>query len=175
MTKELPNSADKAGNRPSGRVYKVDFGKDEDAHNRVNPYELVDTEVVVAFLDQMSHPGAHSPSDELGEYIQRLLGDRNRTDMTPGDYAWRDRIKKIMVDIDSMDPDVVGELLAKDTVLKELFDALARTRDNAEELIEQRRALLLLADLRVGVAIRKMQRPELDAKWVGIVERLAGS
>ena len=98
---ELPRRPNDSPDKPLAKVYKVDFGKNDDSDEYFDPEEINDSEVVGRFLSQLSHPGYQRQGHNLGEYIQGILGDRNDEDVqSRASKSWSDRIKTVMIDID---------------------------------------------------------------------------
>lgn len=158
---------------PSAKVYRPNFGQQYVSPEYIQPDELSDVEIVDQFLAQLSHPSARRQSSELGEYLQSVLGGRNSSNMTEEDEAWRSRITGLMIDVDELHDDELTQLLATDEVLRELYDSLRATKEKAKELKEERRALLLLRELRAGITMRNIPTSEFhEQRWHSLVNRL---
>lgn len=159
---------------PIAEVLRPDFTGRSTSSESIKPNELSDKDIVDQFLSQFSHPSAYRQSSELGEYIQDVLGSRNASSITETDVAWRARIRGLMINVDDLHDDELDQLLNIDEVLKELYDTLKSTRDRAKELREERKALLLLRELRAGVTLGNIDTSEYDnQRWHSLVRRLA--
>lgn len=138
----------------------------------LDPTELADEEIVEQFLSQLSHPSAMRPSNELGEYIQRIIKPRSNDTLSPQDQAWRDRLLELMTDVDLLSEDELQLLLVSDPILQEIYTRLSATRARAKEFAEERAALVLLREVRAGSFLRNETTPAGDARWSTLIDRL---
>lgn len=161
-------------NEPIADVLRPDFSRRSESDEYIKPEELTNEEIVDQFLAQMTHPSAHRQSSELGEYLQSILGGRNSSTIPESENVWQGKIKDIMIDIDDLHDDELSQLLASDEVLRRLYDTLKFTRDRAKELKEERKALLLLRELRAGIIMGNIATTEFhEQRWHGLIGRLA--
>lgn len=170
-----PSNSDKPEDE-GARIYEVDFTQSRDiSDDYIDPVELNDEEVVYVFFSQLNHPGANRGSVELGIYVQKLLGGYRAGHMSAREEAWVKRMNAMLLDIDNMPLENVDVLLENDEVLQEIYKALMDTRSQATQMKEERRALLILRELRAYLFVNDIHNPEVNSLWENLIRRLANT
>ncbi len=166
---ELPHIVpiDRADNDKEAKIYEVD--------DYISPEKMSDEDVMYYFFSQLSHPGTPKQSSEFGEYIQKLLGSRKSESPSIKNQAWKDRMSKMLFEIDELSDEDLDILLENDEILQLLYKALIGTQNRAQQLKEERRALLLLRELRAYLVMNEDHEPEIDIEWKKLIEKLSNA
>lgn len=160
---------------PDAEIITLDSGRKKD-ENYFDPNDIGDQEVVDRFLAQFYHPGAlKRSSDELGVYVRELLSGEMQTPASPAQIDWRKRVVDLMVDVGGIDDSTFDHWAVVDGPFRDIFSALRRTYDNSKDVVNERKALILLLNLRAGVLERDDASRNSDEYWQNLVVRLVGS
>lgn len=168
MAETLPSEV--PSDQQPAEVIELDAYRPHDtAGEQLNPADISDQEAVQFFFSEVLHP---SNQRKVGIVVQRMIGDRDSDGLTEIDQQWRKRMSEIMIDADDLD----DESLDADTPLRTIDATLRSTRERARDLVDERRALRVLRDLRAGVTTREgLDRVRDDARWGELIRKLGGS
>ena len=170
---ELSSSSHKSEGEASAKIYEVDFIGASKSDEYIEPDDVTDAEALDLFFSQLSHPGANRSSEELGEYIQRILGNPEEAEQSKENIAWRARMDALQVSVDDLDSTEYDTLVDSDAVFRDIIDTLSSSKEHTKDLHEARKALRLLLNLRAGVIALGEVDPELNVVWHNLIARLA--
>jgi hypothetical protein len=138
---------------------------------------LTDSEVIEHFLAELRHPGVRA---RTAEYILEYTGNASYEGLPPERIAWRERMRQIC-NVNREDPNVdvltqeFGKEIIKsdsDEVIGLIEGALISTKNRSQDLVQERRALRALLDVREAAIRRGIHDTE---EWENIVDRLIPS
>lgn len=149
-----------------------------DNEEYIDPETLDDYDAYDVFFSELSHFSARRETGvQTAEHIRTILGLRLKDELSDEAIAWRTRMMKLMkYDSDRLSDKKIDELRLSgekyDEPFATIFNTLIATRDNAEQLAEERKALLLLKDLRIGAIVAGYTTDEANKKWMDVLARL---
>lgn len=145
--------------------------------DEISPDLLDDESAFALFLSQLTHPSTRQmDSHEIGGFIQDLLGAGHDEEWSSRQLAWQNRLMSLERDSDDLADEEFNELIEDGDGFDEPFativEALSTGRTSAQSMVEERRALLLLKDLRLGAVDRGLVDEVSNHKWLEIIDRL---
>lgn len=135
---------------------------------------LTDSEVIEHFMTELRHPGVQG---RIAECIIEYADTHSYEGLSPEKIAWRERMKRIR-DANIEDPNVdrLVEELGKeviesgsDDVISLIEGALISTKNRSKDLVQERRALRVLLDIREAAVRRGMDDAE---RWENIIDKI---